>query len=295
MLPRDLGDGDRTPEHTYPVIVGVDGSFAAIHAARWAAAIAERFEAPLEIVHAVADRPAADSAVRRQSAEAILQSAKQAVRVHFKGLPIAVIRVDGSPGQALIESSHAARLIVFGTDEASSGTVALGGSTTEAVAAYSVCPVVAWRGDVISPTRQPIAVGVDHDQGSRVAITAAFEFADHLGVGILAVHAWTTSRPLGDVTLRSRILWAQVESDAQQHLSESLLPWIDLYPNVDVAEIVEPDKPDRALLRSAQGAQIQVVGSRASGLVARLGSIGLELLHHATIPVMFCHSSDEQG
>ena len=65
MLPRDLGDGDRTPEHTYPVIVGVDGSFAAIHAARWAAAIAERFEAPLEIVHAVADRP--DSAVRRQS------------------------------------------------------------------------------------------------------------------------------------------------------------------------------------------------------------------------------------
>ena len=55
MLPSDLGDGDRTPEHTYPVIVGVDGSFAAIHAARWAAAIAERFEAPLEIVHAVAD------------------------------------------------------------------------------------------------------------------------------------------------------------------------------------------------------------------------------------------------
>jgi len=32
-VPRDFGNGDRTPEYTYPVIVGVDGSFAAIRAA----------------------------------------------------------------------------------------------------------------------------------------------------------------------------------------------------------------------------------------------------------------------
>lgn len=35
-----------------PVIVGVDGSYTANRAARWAAAVADRFEAPLCIVHA---------------------------------------------------------------------------------------------------------------------------------------------------------------------------------------------------------------------------------------------------
>jgi nucleotide-binding universal stress UspA family protein len=135
--------------------------------------------------------------------------------------------------------------------------------------------------------------GVDHDQGSRVAMKAALEFADHLGVGILAVHAWLTSGPLGDVTLASRMLWGQVESDARPHLSDSLLPWIDLYPNVGVAEISEP--------QARQGASAiltgcaNTVGSWAGGLVARLGSIGLELIHHATIPIMFCRSSDEEA
>ena len=140
-----------------------------------------------------------------------------------------------------------------------------------------------------------MVTGVDHDQGSRVAMTAALEFADHLGLGILAVHAWPTSGPLGDVTLASRMLWGQVESDARPHLSDSLLPWIDLYPNVGVAETSEPGRPGRALLRSSQDAQILVVGSRARGLVVRLGSIGLELVHHATIPIMFCRSSDQEA
>jgi hypothetical protein len=90
------------------------------------------------------------------------------------------------------------------------------------------------------------------------------------------------------------MFWGQVESDARQHLSDSLLPWIDLCPNVDVAEIVEPDRPGKALLRSSQDAQLLVVGSRASGLVARLRSIGFELLHHAAKPIMFCHSADEE-
>ncbi len=29
MVPRDFGNGDRTPEYTYPVIVGVDGELLA--------------------------------------------------------------------------------------------------------------------------------------------------------------------------------------------------------------------------------------------------------------------------
>ena len=157
---------------SYPVVVGVVGSFAAIRAGRCAAAVAEEFGAPLQILHlkpdrtssdAIADPTAAEMAARRESAEAIVQAAEQAVRAHFKGLHIA---------QALVESSRVARLIVLGTDELSLGTAVLVGSTTMSVAAHSTCPVVAWRGGAISPTQQPIVVGVDHDHASRVTITA---------------------------------------------------------------------------------------------------------------------------
>lgn len=288
---------------SYPVVVGVDGSFAAIRAARWAAAVAEEFGAPLQILHAkpdrtssdaIADPTAAEMAARRESAEAIVQAAEQAVRAHFKCLHITCAQVDGSAGQALVESSRAARLIVLGTDELSPGTAVLVGSTTMSVAAHSTCPVVAWRGGAISPTQQPIVVGVDHDHASRVAITAAFEFAHRLGLEIIAVHAWMTRRPAGDVALPFMIDWGHVERDARQHLSDMLMPWIDLYPGVYVTEVVDSDRPSRALLRFAQDAQLFVIGSRGRGLLAGavLGSIGLNLLHHSAIPVMICRSVD---
>jgi nucleotide-binding universal stress UspA family protein len=198
-------------------------------------------------------------AVQRESAEAVLQSAEHAVHAHFKGLHITSAQVDGSADQALIESSRASRLIVLGSDELSLGTAILVGSTTMTVAAHSTCPVVAWRGYAISPTQQPIVVGVDHDHGSRVAIAAAFEFAHRLGLGIIAVHGWTTRRPAGEVTLPFMIDWDEVENDARQHLSDTLTPWIDLYPDVDGAV---------------------------------LGSTGLNLLHYSAIPVMICRSVD---
>ena len=90
---------------SYPVVVGVDGSFAAIRAARWAAAVAEEFGAPLQILHAkpdrtssdaIADPTAAEMAARRESAPAIVQAAEQGVRAHLKGLHITWAQVDGS-------------------------------------------------------------------------------------------------------------------------------------------------------------------------------------------------------
>jgi nucleotide-binding universal stress UspA family protein len=39
-------------EPVSPVIAAVDGTYPAIQAARWAAAVAEKFAAPLSIIHA---------------------------------------------------------------------------------------------------------------------------------------------------------------------------------------------------------------------------------------------------
>ena len=146
------------------------------------------------------------------------------------------------------------------------------------------------------PRRDCLALGIDHDHDhdSRVAVTAAFEFGDRFDVGIIAVHAWSTRRPAGVVTLPSMIDWNKVENDARRHLSDVLSPWGELYPDIEVAQIVDPDKPRRALLCHSQDAEMIVVGSRGRGLLAGalLGSTGLNLLHHSAIPVMICRSSD---
>jgi nucleotide-binding universal stress UspA family protein len=289
MLPRDLvGNGSS--------VVGVDGSFAAVRAVRWAAAVAVMLEAPLHIVHArpslghnlseaVADIRATEMEVERESATAILQSARHAAESDVGDVHVTTTEMDSPADEALTELSRTAPLIVLGCDEVSLGTAILIGSTTT---------VVAWRGDATTPTRQPIALGIDHHHDSRVAVTAAFEFVDRFDVGIIAVHAWSTRRPAGVVTLPSMIDWNKVESDARRHLSDRLAPWIDLYPDVEVTAVVDLDKPRRALLRHSQYAQMIVVGSRGRGLLAGalLGSTGLNLLHHAAIPVMICRSSD---
>lgn len=304
MWPRDLGNGSRTAESTNPVVVGVDGSGTALRAVRWAAAVAVKLGAPLLVVHArpslghnlsdaAADLRAIEMEVERESATAILQSARQAAESEFTDLPITATDIDRPADEALTELSHVARLIVLGSDEVRLGTALLMGSTTTAVATHSMCPVVAFRGETTTPTKQPILVGIDHDHDGQVAATAAFELADRLGVGVIAVHTWSKRRPAGEVNLPFMIDWDEFEHDEQQHLSERLAPLIGLYPGVEVKELVDPDKPSRALLRSARQAQLVVVGSRGRGLLAGafLGSTGLNLLHHSAIPVMICRSA----
>jgi nucleotide-binding universal stress UspA family protein len=229
----------------------------------------------------------------RESATAILQAAKEAVESEFDGLRVTTTEMDSPADEALVELSRDARLIVLGSDEVQLGTAILIGSTTTTVATHSTCPVVAFRGETTKPTRQPIVVGVDHDHDSRVSVAAAFELADRLGVGIVAVHTWSTLRRAGDVTLPFMINWKQLESAERQHLSQELTPLIDLYTDVEVTQITDLDKPSRALLRHARDAQLIVVGSRGRGLLASalLGSTGLNLLHHSAIPVMICRSA----
>jgi len=305
MLPRDLENESGESRSTYPVVVGVDGSFTAIRAARWAAAVAERFEAPLLIVHAkprleetysevIPDPHAAETIAQRESAEAILVSAERAVRGHFRNLRISAAQADGPADVVLVELSRDARLIVLGSDAVTLGTAILVGSTTTAVATHSICPVVAWRGDAPTPTTQPIVLGIDDDHDSRIAVAAAFEFAYRLGVGITAIHSVSMQRPARDIALPVMIDWKQVERAAQQHLSDTVDPWVELYPTVEVTEVVETDAVSRALLRCAEGAQLIVVGSRGRGRLAGalLGSTGLNLLHHSSIPIMICRSVD---
>lgn len=297
-----------TADSVNPVVVGVDGTDNALGSARWAAAIASKLGAPLHIVHArpypgrnlsdsVAAARAYEMAAAEKAAPSILAAAEQAVHRDFGELRITTADVPDTIDRLLVDLSQYARLIVLGCDEVKPGAAILVGSTTVAVATNATCPVVAWRGEVTAPTTQPIVIGVDGEDDSRVAIEAAFELAQRLGVSIIAVHAWSASRSLGDVALPFMVDWEAVQADERARLETMLAPWTRLYPDVDVTYVVDRDKPSRALLHHSGDAQLVVIGSRGHGPLvgALLGSTGLNLLHHSLIPTMICRSMRAPG
>lgn len=295
------------PQDSSPIVVGVDGSDSALRAVQWAAAVAQKTESPLHIVHTrpysghnpsdtVAAIRAADAAALEASGStAVLAAAEDALRTDYGDLTVTTDYVPVPADEALVELSRKAKLIVLGSDSVSVGAAILVGSTTVTVAAHSACPMVAWRGDVTRLTDQPIVLGVDGDEGSQVAIATAFELADRFGVGIVAVHAWSTRRSPGDVTLPFMVDWAAVEAQQREHLSATIAPMTTLYPHVGVTYIVESGKPSHAILRQLSDAQLVVVGSRGRGVLsgALLGSTGLNLLHHSPVPTVICRAGGQ--
>ncbi|MCV7282619.1 universal stress protein [Mycolicibacterium flavescens] len=274
---------------SHPVVVGVDGSQEALQAARWAAAAAERLDAPLCVVHArpysghnpsdtVAAVRVAERGAARETADSgtVLAAAQDAIGRHHTGVNAEFVYIAEPVDEVLVRLSVHATMVVLGCGSVSPGAAILVGSTTVAVVSRAQCPVVAWRGDVTEPDQRPIVVGVNGDDDARIAVTAAFELADRFGAGVVAVHAGTMAR-----------------SAEESHLSAVIDPLVRLYPDVEVTLVVDKDKPARALLRQLDGAQLVIVGSRGRGLLtgALLGSTGLNLLHHSPVPAMICRSS----
>jgi nucleotide-binding universal stress UspA family protein len=293
---------------TRPVVVGVDGSEDALHAARWAAALAVRLGEPLHLVHAFSDveeallivtapQQADAGAYPRELGQSVLDRAADAIHADFPSLRVTRTLRHHGPREALIELSRQARLMVLACADVSAGGAVLVGSTTLAVATRAACPVIAWRGTTLAPNDRPVVVGIDQNRISLTALTTAFELADCLGVALTVVYAMSPRRLPGEIDIPMVVDWEAVEDEARQRLSERLAPIADRWPDVEVTHIAQIGSASRVILSQAQGAQLIVVGSRGRGGVASalLGSTGLNLLHHSPTPVVICPASRGEG
>lgn len=285
-----------------PVIVGVDGSESARNAARWAGAIAERFDAPLRVVHgmpklgpnlteAAAIFQAALLTYQADNAEIFLKDAADAVSCERPGLTVTTAATSDPIDDVLVDASGRARFVVLGGMDISPSAAVLLGSTTLKLVTQAGCPVIVWRGTHTSPTSDPVVVGVDDTPASRAALATGFEVAERLGVALHAVHSWSLRRPPGDVTIPFLIDWEAVEALQFSALTELVDEYHRIHESVEVKCFLEKVGPGRALLDHLADAQLVIVGNRgrAALTAAVLGSTSLNLLHHATIPVMVCH------
>lgn len=288
-----------SPDNAMPILVAIDGSESALHAARWAAAEASQRGRGLTIVHAyhwplphygpaVVD-PAVLHDALLSTANSNLAAAVAAVAEATPELPVAAEVVRGPVVTALLGRTRRAELLVLGSRGLGGFTGLLVGSVAVELVAHGHCPVVVVRGDTPA-TSAPVVVGVDGSPTSEMAIAIAFDEAASRRCELVAVHAWAdTVVPFGPGGGYANALdWTSMTEQAEKLLAESLAGWHEKYPGVTVRRVVLRDQPAGALLDAARAAQLLVVGSRGRGGFTglTLGSVSQALIHHSPCPVM---------
>ncbi|WP_280266658.1 universal stress protein [Nocardia wallacei] len=276
-----------------PIVVGVDDSPSAIPAARWAADLAAREQAPLLLVSTI---PAPDypvptgsraerdllrtfSAVARRRAEHVAD----AVRRDQPNLSVRQLPKVGDPARELVATSADARMVVVAGPDARRLPALLTGSLAERVAERSRCPVAVWHGRQDDPLSDRRPVLVDLGAAARTGpIGNAFELAELLDVDVIAMRASTPPR-------RETTRLSPQQRNAMR--TEQLVAgWQQRYPNVHVTNVVEPDPSARTRAARAGNAQLVVSGdrrgNRLTGMLSR--SMSQNLMYRAPCPMILC-------
>ncbi|HEX5997141.1 MAG TPA: universal stress protein [Jiangellales bacterium] len=276
-----------------PLVVGIDGSEAALVALDWAAAEAAASGWPLRLVNGYEEPPIVPMLVAKSAEEAaqeILREARTRLVARGHGdLDVSMIARHGFPRGVLLHEAAGARALVVGRAGAGRVKELVLGSTSLACATHAKVPVV-----VVPATWWPteaeqriVVVGVDGSPRCKAAIEFAFEAASRWKARLVAVVA-VRAHP---ASAGSPSLDQFDESKASDMLADQLSGARARFPEVEVNEAVLPGSPGDVLVDQAEGADLVVVGGRGHGVVtgALLGSVAQAVLHRVNRPIAVVH------
>jgi len=184
------------PQSAQRIVVGIDGSDAAINAAKWAAAEATSRDIPLRLIHVIperrADAPADDESLDIEYGETALRAASAALHAMDEPVKVETDLVHGSPASALISESREAAMLCIGSVGIGQIARKIIGSTADALAQKAHCPVAVIRtnreaGE--SPSGS-IAVVVEDKPGNDAVLEHGFGEALLRKAPILAMGVW---------------------------------------------------------------------------------------------------------
>jgi nucleotide-binding universal stress UspA family protein len=262
-----------------PVVVGIDGSDAAIGAAQWAAKEAVHQDVPLRLVHVIqtTDGPSASAgayAADEEYAESSLRAAVLAVEATGLAVKIDTAVVSADVDSALIAESNAATLVCVGS--AGIGRVAnmVLGSTAAILAEQAHCPVAIIRHtkNETLPKAGFIAVVVDDKPGPGQVMQWAMEEARARRAPLLA--------------LRVGSCWGHFEIGDERSYRH-LNAWLRRYPDVRVEVATTRLSLARYLEGYLGAVQLIVIGTEDVRRVPQLvGPQGLPIFAHADCSVL---------
>ncbi|GAA4583712.1 universal stress protein [Planotetraspora phitsanulokensis] len=273
-----------------PIIVGADGSPAALAAVEWAADDAARQRRPLRLV-SVVDRwaygivkfPTTAGDPLTMHAERALAEAETVANKRQPDVPVSIEIIEGLPAKILRDKAKEAAEIVLGTRGLGGFTGILIGSVSTHVAGQAHGPVV-----VVRPgwkdTHGEVVVGIDDSAECEAAIAYAVAQAEARGSTLRAVYAWQL--PVHALAPEIGYDIDGVREAQHKVAAEKLAPW-RRQSDVTIMEDVVCAHPVDALTDASEAADLLVVGSHGRGALGSvmLGSVSRGVLHHAHCPV----------
>jgi nucleotide-binding universal stress UspA family protein len=263
------------------VVVGIDGSSAAMRAALWAVDEAVSRDIPLRLIYAIGHPhisvvDADDEARRLATAEIAVRYAFMAVEATDKPVKIEVEIDQGHPLSTLVRASRSAAMVCVGAAGFNHGEHLQLGSTAANLATSAHCPIAIIRehGCVTSAGGRIVVEAIDSDEND-VVLAHAMEEAELRNAGL---HAVTRCR-CGSNDIREHPVPAGVD--------RRLTRWANRYPDVDVHSAAVHHTIGDYLAGLPGSVQLIVVGFSSPHDREGLGDhIGHAALEHAKCSVL---------
>lgn len=266
------------------VVVGIDGSQAAIRAAEWAVDEAVSREVPLRLVEVIPEQvePAPFASVGNVQMEVeyagtALRIASAAVAAAGKPVKVETAILRGDPATALIAESRDAEMVCVGSVGIGRFARALLGSTVAQLAEAASCPVAIIRTQQRRPKPDSslIVVAVNDLPGNDHVVEQAMVEAQLRHAPVLALGVWR--QDLAEMP--------SDELDRRVHFWERRYPSVQFHARATRTGIADfLDASDRRI-------QLAVIGSTDIDQVASLiGPHSHPILGHAECSVLIVRS-----
>jgi nucleotide-binding universal stress UspA family protein len=265
------------------IVVGVDGSKAAVRAALWAVDEAVSRDIPLRLLYAVdqGDRKVdPDTAARRlATAEIAIRHAFTVVEATEKPVKIEVEIAQEPPVTALVGASQSAAMICVGAVGINHFQPDRVGSTAATLAASAHCAVAIVRANDGQTGAHAgwIVAELDQSPDNGVVLETAMEEARLRRASLRVFTCWQSH--LSHTSDGHSV--CEGNRRVRAELDRRLARWIRRYPGIDVQSEAVHGTMLNHLAKIAPDAQLIVVGAREPQLTSQLvGPAGNTVLNH---------------
>jgi len=229
------------------VVVGIDGSQAAVNAAKWAVDEAISRQIPVRLVHVVGrtEAPSASQGIsdwELECGETALAQADVAVQDVGRPVEVETVLLSGDPEHVLINESQDAALVCVGTDRRGWAAGKLLGTTEAALATRAHCPVAIIR---TNPDGTPAKPGV-------IAVVLNDE-------------------PDNDEVVHQAMEEGRRRNATVRQIDRRLNSWIRRYPDVPV-QVVAAGTGMRSSENHSSAIELAVVGRADAEQIAELAT-----------------------
>lgn len=263
------------------IVLGYDGTPAAVSALSWTAARAARGPTKVDVV-LVVSRLTTDRAPGLHH----LGDAETFLLERLPSLEVELHRLEGAVSESIADAADDADLVVIGINPGHPIRTAAAGWTPLRLSTRATTPVCmippGWiQGD------DPVTVGIASDDSSEDAVDFAATEALRTSTGLRLVHSWLMPTPAFN---GSTVVVASPDAviDDHRNLLEGAAQQVAAkHPTLSIQSELIRDSRSAALLRFDGRSSLIVIGSHRRGVLAGslLGSVGQEIMWRAACPI----------